>query len=85
MPIFDYKCRGCVHSFDALVKLGQQPDCPSCNGNDLEKLFSFPTVSTSASRARSLGRARKIASGVKRDKDHAQAEYERNYIKDHSD
>jgi putative FmdB family regulatory protein len=85
MPIYDYKCRSCGHTFDALVKLGQLPDCPSCSGNDLEKLFSFPAVSTTASRQRSLGKARQIASGVKRDKDHAQAEYERNYIKDHSD
>jgi len=85
MPIYDYKCRGCGHRFDELVRLGETPNCPSCDSNDLERLFSFPAISTERSRKSSLGKARQRASKVTKEKQHAQAEYERNYIKDHSD
>jgi putative FmdB family regulatory protein len=84
MPIYDYKCRTCSHEFEELVKLGQTPDCPSCKGNDLEKLLSLPAVSTSGSRASALEKARKRAGAVRKEQQHAQAQYERNYIKDHS-
>ena len=84
MPIYEYKCRGCGHTFEELVKIGQTPDCPACQGADLEKLVSLPMVSTEASRQRSFGKAREAASAVRKEKQHAQAEYERNYIKDHS-
>ena len=85
MPLYDYKCRGCGREFEELVRLGETPNCPSCNGNDLERLFSMPAISTEKTRKRSLGVARRAAGNVKREKDHAQREYESNYIKDHSD
>jgi len=84
MPIYDYKCLGCGHYFEELVKLGQTPDCPACSGKDLEQLISLPAVSTESSRERNLRVARKRASKEHTEKKHAQAEYERNYIKDHS-
>jgi hypothetical protein len=70
--------------FDELVKLGETPDCPSCGGKDPERLISLPAVSTESSRRRSLGKARERAGKTHKEKQHAQAEYERNYIKDHS-
>jgi putative FmdB family regulatory protein len=84
MPIYDYRCTACGHVFEELVKLGQTPDCPACNARDPEKLRSLPAVSTEGSRARSLTRARERAGAVRKEKSHAQAEYERNYIRDHS-
>jgi putative FmdB family regulatory protein len=84
MPIYEYKCRDCGSYFEELVKLGQTPDCPECGGKDLEQLISLPAVSTESSRERNLGIARKRASKEHKEKKHAQAEYERNYIKDHS-
>lgn len=84
MPIYDFKCRGCGHKFEELVRLGETPDCPLCNGSDLERLISIPAVSTDTTRKRSLRNARRVAGEVRREKQHAQAEYERNYIKDHS-
>lgn len=84
MPIYDYRCTACGHVFEELVKLGQTPNCPACNANDLEKLRSLPAVSTEGSRARSLTRARERAGAVRKEKNQAQAEYERNYIRDHS-
>ena len=85
MPIYEYKCRACEHIFEELLKVGQTPPpCPACDSNDLEQLLSLPAISTEGTRARSMSKARQRASAVKREKDHAQAEYERNYIKDHS-
>jgi putative FmdB family regulatory protein len=44
MPIFDYSCKACGHSFDILQKLGAEPltDCPECGQADLKKLMSAP-------------------------------------------
>lgn len=83
MPIYDFKCRGCGHEFEELVKVGQSADCPVCGGSDVEKLVSLPAVSTEVTRQRSFGKARQKASAVRKEKQHAQAEYERNYIRDH--
>ena len=84
MPIYDYECQACGHKFDALVRLGETPSCASCKGNDLKKLVSIPAVSTDKTRKRTLGQARQVAGEVSREKKHAQAQYERNYIKNHS-
>lgn len=83
MPIYEFKCRGCGHQFDALVRRGEAASCPACSGSELERLISLPAVSTDKTRARSLGKARQAAGKVNKEKQHAQAEYERNYMKDH--
>lgn len=84
MPIYDYKCSSCGAEFEELVKLGETPNCPSCNGKDLEKLLSLPAVSTDKSRKRNMAIARRRADSVRKEQKHAQAEYERNYLKEHS-
>jgi putative FmdB family regulatory protein len=40
MPLFEYRCTGCDHRFEALVRGSEAPACPSCRGVELEKLFS---------------------------------------------
>ena len=44
MPIFDYSCQACGHSFDILQKLGADPltECPECGQPELKKLLSAP-------------------------------------------
>jgi putative FmdB family regulatory protein len=44
MPIFDYSCQACGHSFDILQKLGAEPltECPECKEQQLKKLLSAP-------------------------------------------
>ena len=44
MPMFDYKCTSCDHTFEELVySSGEEPKvCPSCNAEAPEKLMSAP-------------------------------------------
>ncbi|HTR00316.1 MAG TPA: zinc ribbon domain-containing protein [Candidatus Acidoferrum sp.] len=84
MPIYEYKCLHCHHQFEKLVKLDETPSCPACQHNTLERLFSAPAISTQKSRSYTHGIARRKANSIKKEQDHAQREYERNYIKDHS-
>jgi putative FmdB family regulatory protein len=84
MPLYDFNCRKCGKKFEELVRLGETPDCPKCGAANPERLFSMTAgVSTETTRNRSAKVARRKAGGIKREKDHAQREYERNYIKDH--
>ncbi len=40
MPIFEYICRECEKHFEVLVQGSNQPICPSCNSDELEKKMS---------------------------------------------
>lgn len=40
MPLFDFRCRSCGEAFEALVRPGSVPACPSCAATDLERLLS---------------------------------------------
>ncbi|MBK9250850.1 MAG: zinc ribbon domain-containing protein [Proteobacteria bacterium] len=84
MPIHDFQCRGCSKRFELLVLPNEKPKCPGCGSGKLERLFSGgAAVSTSRTRARTTAVARSKAGAVKKEKDHAHAEYMRNHIKDH--
>ncbi|HTQ36427.1 MAG TPA: zinc ribbon domain-containing protein [Steroidobacteraceae bacterium] len=84
MPIYDYQCRRCGHRFEQLVKADESPACPACGASDPQRQFpSSAAVSTARTRGRALAEARGKASAVKREKDHAHAEYMRNEMKDH--
>ena len=86
MPLYDFKCRACGHRFEELVRVGEVPECPKCHDAAPERLFSTSAgVSTERSRNKAAGGARRKAGKIKREKDHAQREYERNYIKEHSE
>ena len=44
MPIYEYACKSCEHTFDALQKISDPKlvDCPECNEPSLRKLLSAP-------------------------------------------
>lgn len=42
MPLFDYVCKKCNHSFETLVFNGETPQCPECRSKRLEKQLSVP-------------------------------------------
>ena len=80
MPIYEYRCRGCAHAFEALVRSGDTPACPSCGAVDLERLVSLFAVDSDGTRQ--AARDKSMATSVKRqqDKDVADVElYERHH------
>ena len=46
MPLFDFSCRACGQTFEALVRPGHEPSCPSCGAVDLERQLSAFAVKT---------------------------------------
>ena len=79
MPIYEYACRGCGHEFEQLIRTGDTPACPSCKGEDLERLLSHVSMSSEHTRKLNFNKARARAKVVQRDKDVAQAEYEKKH------
>jgi putative FmdB family regulatory protein len=79
MPIYEYVCRGCGHEFELLIRTGDTAACPSCKGQDLERLLSHVSVSSEHTRKLNFDKARAKAKLVQRDKDVAQAEYEKKH------
>ncbi|HEV3145299.1 MAG TPA: zinc ribbon domain-containing protein [Gemmataceae bacterium] len=47
MPIYEYACRKCDHTFEALVQNGETVSCPHCHAKELERLLSLPARPTS--------------------------------------
>jgi putative FmdB family regulatory protein len=85
MPIYDFKCTGCGHRFEQLVKPGESPDCPACGASKPERQFPFSaTVSTGKTRERAAAPVRDKARAMKREQDHAHGEYLRKHHEDHS-
>ena len=59
MPIYEYRCEPCEHTFETLVRSSSDvPHCPRCGEIDLKKQFSVPAASqvqgSSASSSSSL-------------------------------
>jgi putative FmdB family regulatory protein len=44
MPIYEYACKRCEHTLDALQKMSEEPlvDCPECGEPELKRLISAP-------------------------------------------
>jgi putative FmdB family regulatory protein len=79
MPIYEYRCSGCGHEFEQLVRTGDVPSCPSCKGQTLERQLSHVSVSSENTRSLNFKKERAKAKLVQRDKDVAQAEYEKKH------
>ncbi len=45
MPIYEYACKNCDHTLDALQKMNEDPlvYCPSCGEPRLKRLISAPS------------------------------------------
>ena len=84
MPIYEYECRGCGHHFEFLLLPSNPstPSCPECQGQELERVISMFAVSSDGTRKLALDAGRKRAASMRREKAHADAEYERNHPHD---
>lgn len=82
VPIYEYTCLACGHEFEALVKIGETPPCPSCGKQQLERKWSLCAISTSQTRKAALESGRRIGAKVRREKEHADAEYIRKHASD---
>ncbi|HVZ21633.1 MAG TPA: zinc ribbon domain-containing protein [Vicinamibacterales bacterium] len=49
MPLYEYACRDCDHQFEALVRAGETPECPSCHGSTLDRRQSVFAAHTNGS------------------------------------
>jgi putative FmdB family regulatory protein len=74
MPIYEYRCRACAHPFEALVRAGDTPACPSCAAVDLERLVSLFAVDSDGTRQ--AARETSMPKGVKRQQDKEVADVE---------
>jgi len=59
MPLYEYTCRGCSHTFEALVRDSKTPVCPSCQSADVERLVSLFAVSSDSTRKANLEAGRR--------------------------
>jgi len=38
MPIYEYECKSCGHSFERIMKVGEEaPACPACGERETKK------------------------------------------------
>lgn len=82
MPLYDYHCQPCDRTFEVLVRTGTTPRCPSCGGEQLERLISSFGVSTSTTRGQSLSAIRRTNTGKAREAAQAEHEYDREHRHD---
>jgi putative FmdB family regulatory protein len=75
MPIYEYSCLTCGHEFELLVLKATVPSCPSCNGEELEKRLSLPSVRSKSTRDLALKSARKRDAKLGDDRVREQIEY----------
>ena len=63
MPIYEYRCKQCAHSFEyLLLHLSAPAECPLCVSRDLEQLISACAVSSENTQQANLSAAhRKVA------------------------
>lgn len=45
MPIYEYQCKACGHSLEAIQRFSDAPltECPACHQSELTKLVSAPS------------------------------------------
>ncbi|PYR25490.1 MAG: FmdB family transcriptional regulator [Acidobacteria bacterium] len=82
MPLYDFRCRSCGDEFERLVRKGETVECPSCRGQDVERLLSTFALSTEERRAAAAKQSRKLQIAKNRDKVVAEEEYRQKHDKE---
>lgn len=79
MPIYEYVCKKCEHSFEALVRRNEQPVCEECGSDKLERLISMPYVKSETTKEKSLRAAKKRDTKLGHERTQEQLAYERSH------
>lgn len=79
MPIYEYECRACRHRFEQLIIHSTTPECPSCQGHDLERLVSLFGVDSDATRGAAQNDAKQRRAQTARDHNDAEVSYFRKH------
>jgi putative FmdB family regulatory protein len=58
MPLYDYACPDCSHTFEALVRNGESVECPHCKGARPERQLSLPARPHTESKPLPMGGCR---------------------------
>lgn len=71
MPIFEYRCSACGDQFERLIlRSSPTPQCPSCQGSELEKVVSLTAVSSDHSRESALRGAKQRVGKLRHEKEY---------------
>lgn len=79
MPIYEYSCNACSHEFELLIRGKDQPSCPQCESDDLEKLLSLPRVKSESTRSLAMRAAKKRDARQAKDNMHERLRYEESH------
>jgi putative FmdB family regulatory protein len=79
MPIYEYGCNTCGHRFELLVRKDTTLACPACEGQDLERLLSLPSIQSESSRNLSLRSARRRDAAQGKERMQEQLRYEQSH------
>ena len=63
MPLFDFHCKKCDHSFEVLVRGSVTLACPECGSEAVEKLVSRPAAPGKAAGLLARSRAQAAREG----------------------
>ena len=50
MPLYEYACPDCRKECELLIRGQEQPVCPTCGGDKLNKLLSVPAAHTAGAK-----------------------------------
>jgi len=79
MPIYEYECRACGHRFEQLILHSCTPECPACQGQDLERLISLFAVDSETTRTLSSTAGQERNSQTRRDRNDAEIAYHKKH------
>ena len=82
VPLYDYRCKSCDYEFEALVRGGDTPECPTCHSRDLERLLSTFAVDSAERRQATAKDSRRRQIAARRDSFIAEEEYRQKHDKE---
>jgi putative FmdB family regulatory protein len=83
MPLFDFTCRHCEVTFEALVRGGEAVACRQCGSTTLEQLPPTFAPSSDGIRKTHLDNARETAAAQRSERRRAEHKYMQKHLHDH--